>query len=83
MNINPLRSFILAGLVVTMSVAAAGDEITEKEFGDLQQVLTPDPNESWRTIPWRIALLDAQHVAAKQGKPIFIWAMDGHPLGCT
>jgi hypothetical protein len=27
--------------------------------------------------------LSAQHSAAEQKKPIFIWAMDGHPLGCT
>ena len=25
----------------------------------------------------------AQAQAAAAGKPIFIWAMDGHPLGCT
>jgi len=28
-------------------------------------------------------VLDAQAAAAREGKPIFIWAMDGHPLGCT
>ena len=29
------------------------------------------------------AVLNAQQIAAKEDKPIFIWAMDGHPLGCT
>ena len=28
-------------------------------------------------------VLEARQEAAKQKKPIFIWAMDGHPLGCT
>jgi hypothetical protein len=28
-------------------------------------------------------LLEAQRIAAEAKKPIFIWAMDGHPLGCT
>jgi len=28
-------------------------------------------------------VLDAQAAATREGKPIFIWAMDGHPLGCT
>jgi hypothetical protein len=37
----------------------------------------------WGTIPWQTDLLKAQHLAVQGQKPIFIWAMDGHPLGCT
>jgi len=37
----------------------------------------------WRSIPWRIDLLAAQAEAAEQRRPLFVWAMDGHPLGCT
>ena len=57
--------------------------ITEKEFRTLHEQLKPAADEPWRTIPWKISLLDAQRIAAQQKKPIFIWAMDGHPLGCT
>jgi hypothetical protein len=57
-------------------------KFTHKEFKSLHQELQP-ADEPWRTIPWKIALLDAQRTAAKSKKPIFIWAMDGHPLGCT
>jgi hypothetical protein len=49
----------------------------------LLEELRPDPADAWRTIPWKISLLDAQRAAAQEGKPIFIWSMDGHPLGCT
>ena len=56
---------------------------TEAEFRRLHERLQPASDEPWRTIPWKIALLDAQRAAVKQNKPIFIWAMDGHPLGCT
>jgi hypothetical protein len=45
--------------------------------------LTPAEDVTWRLIPWRIELLAAQREAAAQNKPMFIWAMDGHPLGCT
>ena len=41
------------------------------------------PEETWRTIPWQTNLIDAQNLAAQVEKPLFIWAMDGHPLGCT
>lgn len=41
------------------------------------------PDEPWRTIPWQTDLLEAQKIAVEQQKPLFVWAMDGHPLGCT
>jgi hypothetical protein len=57
--------------------------LTEAEFQKLHRELQPDPKAMWRTIPWKTSVLDAQAAAAREGKPIFIWAMDGHPLGCT
>ncbi len=62
---------------------ALGDQLTDEEFRRLHRELQPSPNEPWLTIPWKISLLDAQQAAARENKPIFIWAMDGHPLGCT
>ncbi len=64
------------------SPLAAG-ELTDAEFRRLHALLQPAPDEPWRTIPWKIGLLDAQREAVREKKPIFIWAMDGHPLGCT
>jgi hypothetical protein len=49
----------------------------------LSELLKPNEDDPWRTIPWKTSLLDAQNAAAEQSKPLFIWAMDGHPLGCT
>ena len=28
------------------------------------------------------AVVEAQNLAAKEKKPLFIWSMDGNPLGC-
>ena len=39
--------------------------------------------EKWRKILWRHDLWDARIESAKTGKPIFIWAMNGNPLGCV
>lgn len=69
-------------LALSMRESAAL-ELTESEFTRLQGELRPAANAPWLTIPWKIALLDAQQAAARENKPIFIWAMDGHPLGCT
>lgn len=58
-------------------------QISEEKFKDLKTVLTPDKNEAWKTIPWKLFVLDAQKSAVEHKKPIFIWAMDGHPLACV
>ena len=83
--------FLLAAMACVLLICpaasaqlpAASAKLTEKEFRTLHEQLKPAADEPWRTIPWKISLLDAQRIAAQQKKPIFIWAMDGHPLGCT
>jgi hypothetical protein len=60
-----------------------GNDLSFAEFQTLHQRLQPSPDEPWKTIPWKISLLEAQQEAARQQKPLFIWAMDGHPMGCT
>lgn len=42
-----------------------------------------DTTAAWRTVAWQTDLIDAQNVAVEKQQPLFIWAMDGHPLGCT
>lgn len=34
-------------------------------------------------IPWRATLQQAVVDASRENKPILLWAMNGHPLGCT
>ena len=72
----------IAALLLSMPLTANA-EITDAEFRELRTQLQPPVDEPWRTIPWKISLLEAQQTAAKEKKLIFIWAMDGHPLGCT
>ena len=68
---------------ILLFFAQAALGLTEAEFQKLHRELQPDPKAMWQTIPWKTSVLDAQAAAAREGKPIFIWAMDGHPLGCT
>lgn len=85
-----LSSLLLCCALAAAAVAVAQDEpvpappaIDRARFDELQRVLRPDPAAPWRTIPWRIDLLAAQREAVAADKPLFVWAMDGHPLGCT
>lgn len=40
-------------------------------------------DDKWRKIPWRIDLMAARVDAERENKPIFLWIMNGHPMGCT
>jgi hypothetical protein len=73
---------ISIALFAFCSISMANDGITPDEFRQLHAELVPG-EETWKTIPWQTDLLAAQRLAAEQKKLIFIWAMDGHPLGCT
>ena len=68
--------------ILTLALLGA-DGIEPAEFQKLHQELQAPADEPWRSIPWKISLLDARKEAAQRQRPIFIWAMDGHPLGCT
>lgn len=57
------------------------EPFTEAEFRKLHQELQPPKDEVWRTIPWKTSLLEASEAAGREKKPIFVWAMHGHPLG--
>ncbi len=58
-------------------------KLTQARFEKLHREIRPEKDAAWKSIPWKISLLEAQNLASKERKPIFIWAMDGHPLGCT
>ena len=75
--------FTAVAMSVSCSLVVQAQELTEAKYRKLPNELRPAADEPGRTIPWKIGLLDAQQAAAKEGKLIFIWAMDGHPLGCT
>lgn len=59
------------------------DGIGQAEFDELHRKLIPDRAKPWESIPWRIDLAKARRESAVTGKPLFMWAMNGHPLGCT
>ena len=46
--------------------------------------IAPRPEEmKWASIPWQTDLWEARKLAAEENKPIFLWAMNGNPLGCV
>jgi len=82
---------ILRCVSVTMTLCMGSLSAQAVDLGKLDdeavmkyvKALEPRPSELWRTIPWKVSLMEAQAEAAKVKKPLFIWAMDGHPLACV
>jgi hypothetical protein len=57
--------------------------MTDVEFTKLLATMRPCAGEdNFDKIPWLVSIWDAREKAAKEGKPILLWEMDGHPLGC-
>jgi hypothetical protein len=77
------RSSALA-VCIALAVPAPPQALTQAEFERLWAHVLPEPDElEWRRIPWRIVLTDAVLEAQQADKPVLLWAMNGHPLGCT
>ncbi len=58
--------------------------LDQTTFRDLLAFILPRPEElHWQAIPWQTDLRAACQLAAEQGKPVFLWTMNGNPLGCT
>lgn len=94
-----MRRLLLFGVMVMSMTAMAQSPTPEKlggvevptstvkslpaeTFQKLHAALKPK-GERWMEIPWQTDLLAARQKAAREKKPLLMWIMDGHPLGCT
>lgn len=57
---------------------------SQKNFDKWLTFIRPDQTErAYQRIAWRNRFWPAVAEARKLGRPILLWAMNGHPLGCT
>lgn len=49
----------------------------------VKSVMPTFAEERWLDIGWRTDIRAARIEAQKNGKPLFFWVMNGHPMGCT
>ena len=57
--------------------------ISPEQFAGLHRMIRVQPDEQrfWQ-IPWKLTVTEAREEAAKEGKPIFVWAgAGGAPIG--
>jgi hypothetical protein len=77
-------TFLLASTLFVARPAVGVEPITPEQFATLHALIKPtSQEEKWSQIPWMESLWQARKKAAAEGKPILLWEMDGHPLGCV
>ncbi|MCA9320040.1 MAG: hypothetical protein KDB53_04860 [Planctomycetes bacterium] len=73
---------LLLSLCLLATMLPAQD--AEKSVAEWLDYLKPKVEDgAWKEVPWRSEFGTAAVEAQRAKKPLLIWAMNGHPLGCT
>ena len=83
--IRPLLSLALLCTLATAQDRAPKDQHPSAEnFREWLAFIRPSEAEStYERIGWRNAFWPAVEEARRLGRPLLLWTMNGHPLGCT
>jgi hypothetical protein len=74
----------LAGQTPEGPPARAKVELNDRNYAEWRKHILPDTGElAWQQIPWATTFKDGIVAADAAGKPLLLWTMNGHPLGCT
>jgi hypothetical protein len=75
---------LVGGVSAAEDLLPTATHLKPENFSKLMALIKPGQDEDkWTQIPWMSSLWQARKRAAAEGKPILLWEMDGHPLGCT
>ncbi len=62
-------------------VAERLDAANFSQWCDL--IRTSDSELAWQQLPWLASFHQGLVEAAREKKPLLLWVMNGHPMGCT
>jgi hypothetical protein len=66
-------------VIAAILLFAAQSDLAQR----VAEVVATPSEEKWLTVPWRTDLTTARRDSQREDKPIFLWIMNGHPMGCT
>ena len=75
-----------SGQEATAGVEAveADIDLSEANYQAWRDHILPNESEmAWEQIPWLTTFKDGIVAANAAEKPLLLWTMNGHPLGCT
>ena len=71
-------------LLVPLSAVFNAEPLTDKSYDRIKKHIQPsEDEEAWRKAEWRTTFWEGVIDAQKADKPIMLFAMNGHPFGCT
>lgn len=74
----------LASEIDVAPPVAADIDLNDENYQLWRDYVLPDPKEmAWEQIPWLTTFKDGILAADASQKPLLLWTMNGHPLGCT
>lgn len=82
----PAVMLLLALLAAPLNGCAGAHAVRldEGNFAAWRDHLAPQPSElAWESLPWLTSYADGVLAAQEQRRPLLLWVMNGHPLGCT
>ena len=87
--VGSITAVLAAGLATILLAAAPQEderlpELTERTLDGLYEAILPsEEDEAWRRLPWHTTFWEGVIAAQEADKPILLFAMNGHPFGCT
>lgn len=81
-----LLSVLLAALALVPDTPSGsqGDSHAVALAARWRDHVLPTPDETgWERIPWIPSFAGGVLAAQEAQKPLLLWVMNGHPLGCT
>lgn len=87
MRVNLAATCAALSLALATQLPAASQQpqpLTERSFKGYRRYLAPAADQlQWMKVRWYPSYWEGVLQAHRQKKPILLWAMNGHPLGCT
>lgn len=72
-----MKCLVQVALIGLTFLGVRADEFAVKE------IMPPKEESAWLEIDWKTDLWEDREEASRTGKPICLWEMVGHPLGCV
>ena len=83
-----MLSLAIALLLVALGTGADAVDrsapFAGRTFGEWVDTIQPRAEEmKWLEVPWLPTFAEGIQASHDQQKPLLLWVMNGHPLGCT
>ena len=84
MRLTGVLTLLLAFTSPLFAQSTASYTPDRKNFDKWVEFIRPSKDElSFERVGWRNQFWPAVEEARRLGRPILLWTMNGHPLGCT